>query len=172
MRYGSQSHSMYRANVPNQIYIPAITKNIGKVLVLFLLLIWWSKQQFKNKQTNPKLHKIEIKYGNIHSFYSDTITLYLSSASLVKERLQVFLYGRAALKEIKDSYCALSVVVAVSPGTNRKHYFQSNLRNVSKAWNSYFMGYLLYNFRISELQEKNWSSEFHIMLTFHQDFQS
>lgn len=86
MRYCSQSRGMYRANVPNQIYILAIIKNIRKVSILFLLLIWWTKQQLKKK-----LYKIEIKYGNTHSFYNDTSTLYLSSASLVKKRLQVLL---------------------------------------------------------------------------------
>lgn len=49
MRYCSQSRSMYRANVPNQIYILAIIKNIRKVSILFLLLIWWTKQQLKKK---------------------------------------------------------------------------------------------------------------------------
>lgn len=54
MRYCSQSRSMYRANVPNQIYILAIIKNIRKVSILFLLLIWWTKQQLKKNYTKLK----------------------------------------------------------------------------------------------------------------------
>lgn len=79
MRYCSQSHSMYRANVPNQIYILAIIKNIWKVSILFL--IWWTNQQLK-KKTTKQLYKIEIKYENTHSF---TMTLLHYTSQVLHE---------------------------------------------------------------------------------------
>ena len=39
---------------------------------------------------------------------------------------------------LQEIVTVLSVLVAVSLETNRRHYFQSNLCTVSKAWNSYF----------------------------------
>lgn len=73
---------------------------------------------------------------------------------------------------LQEIVTVLSVLVAVSLETNRRHYFQSNLCTVSKAWNSYFREIPSDITSGSLSYRKNWSSEFHIIFTFHQDFQN